>query len=1231
MIPNSKFVFDGAPLPFFTSGISEQNDPTLPIVALSISQISKGECKYEEGATCEASSEHKIHFKNSSGGTTFAWVCTGGTIDGAADLETVKIKTQGSSDITFTLECTVQDDKGTSDTIQKDFTHSRTLNDISITDIIETQPGTCEYEYQNTCVSESIHTVQYKNGIAPRIVWTCSGGTIIDGQGTDTVKISTTSNADVTFDLRCDVNENNITSTMIKSFTHTKTLRCDKPPREYLNNWTFDCGLHEWTNAASYPADLIDNQNGSVSVISKSKYGSIVPMTIPSDNKEWILQCNVSEISGKNKMSIRTDAGVWTNHPFTTIGNHLMRKTCSIQEIHVGANNDMNASMTLLDVSLQSVELTELPCMTSPIAPYGICSSSSEYDSDYAAWKGCNCQNASDNAWNTEIVDNANIPYDSELDVHGHYWEWIYSESDQDTFPAMVPTEFTISPRADMPGSWYTDNNPQGIVVFGIKPGDPVVLEKIFTDDAIPDWNDNADRTFTIDTDTNYIGVRIYITQTNNSILGNEYNTGFGNIRMSGEVGAISVPSWVNNDFSASDYYQEKTVLDWTLASGNPLPKYNLYLGDGSEDDVLIASDIYPGYEYYNNPGIYSLYIKAHNTALPEGIASQIDTGEILAPRTIHISVQSTSQPEIETVPSVVANYTDRGAGKWWIQIMGNTIQELKFSSSANNQDITEVNLLYAEHGMLNSIEGLCSGLQNLVTLDCLDDFNVTDVTNASRAFYNTGLSDIDLSLLDFDNLGDATEMFMNSPLSSIKMPDTPNIDILTRTFSNIQATQLNLRFMKDSYPTIWVETFKDSSNLRCINYIDTTQATDTTGIFDGTVITRPNSEQIQDITDADGASYDWLYVCHGKPLADHPLWTKLDSNLSSDDTLRWEYNGDEIIVDKAPAENNNINLGYDTLRIKSTGAVITGKYKDHDSQAWLIPFTKLKDKNNLVGARINKQDSIVNVEFVQRKNGSWSTFGSFPYTPDVGVEKDWTVIITDTDITVYIDGNFIGTKSHATSGAGYFGISTHKYRFAGQVLVRNYHVGVETQIIPCDNQDWTVSASSAFGSSNEADKAFNCTTTNGGDAWVSGTQEKPWWLQATDVTNKTYRPTKIEMKGRTVVEDSHMNARRPNPLILQGLSKSNWVEIQRWEIDNWNAAEVKSFVVQDNLGGFSSFRFVWGNNGSGIASDGAQIGYIKLFGYEFPDIKEDYVVYRGQIVSYGNDKVIYTPASSTP
>jgi len=157
----------------------------------------------------------------------------------------------------------------------------------------------------------------------------------------------------------------------------------------------------------------------------------------------------------------------------------------------------------------------------------------------------------------------------------------------------------------------------------------------------------------------------------------------------------------------------------------------------------------------------------------------------------------------------------------------------------------------------------------------------------------------------------------------------------------------------------------------------------------------------------------------------------------------------------------------------------------------------------------------------------------------------------------------------------------------------------VEMQIIPCDMSGWNISDSDHW-TGYDATKTFNCTTNNGGDTWVSGQDDDvfPKWLQADRLNDEeTFIITKIEMKGRVSVSNDHMNARRPDPLVLQGSNDgTTWDEIDRWSTSSWNSGEVKIFTVDDGSSGHSRFRMVWEDNG-GADIDGAQMGYVKLYG----------------------------------
>ena len=219
-------------------------------------------------------------------------------------------------------------------------------------------------------------------------------------------------------------------------------------------------------------------------------------------------------------------------------------------------------SETLLIDNLRAEPLnyTETPVMTSPDTPYGYCFASNKFDNDYSPWKGMDNIISSSDAWVTELIDNSNIPFDSTLNVHGHYWGWWYT----DAIP-MIPNSFTVYPRGDMTSTWWRDNNPQGLVVFGIKAGsqplnqtgdniewDPNDLTEVFRKEDIADWANGNSRSWSITTTDTFIGFVVYVTKTNKSQAGGVYHVAWSDFKMTGmysscdqSVGGFFGTEWI--------------------------------------------------------------------------------------------------------------------------------------------------------------------------------------------------------------------------------------------------------------------------------------------------------------------------------------------------------------------------------------------------------------------------------------------------------------------------------------------------------------------------------------------------------------------------------------------------------------------------------------------------------------------------------------------------------------
>jgi len=201
-------------------------------------------------------------------------------------------------------------------------------------------------------------------------------------------------------------------------------------------------------------------------------------------------------------------------------------------------------SETLLIDNLRAepINYTETPVMISPDTPYGYCFASNKFDNDYSPWKGMDNIISSSDAWVTELIDNSNIPFDSTLNVHGHYWGWWFANA----IP-MIPNTFTVYPRGGMASNWWRDNNPQGLVVFGIKAGsqplsqtgdnivwDPNDLTEVFRKEDIADWANGNARSWTITTTDTFIGFVVYVTKTNKSQSGGVYHVAWSHFKMTG-------------------------------------------------------------------------------------------------------------------------------------------------------------------------------------------------------------------------------------------------------------------------------------------------------------------------------------------------------------------------------------------------------------------------------------------------------------------------------------------------------------------------------------------------------------------------------------------------------------------------------------------------------------------------------------------------------------------------
>ena len=198
-----------------------------PIKILSINEDIEGSCVWSTTTKCIATSIYSATYEYAHDGPAYEWTCSlseGFTDNGDG---TCTVVTNSDENVYFTIGL-VLSDSDSFHYIQEDFYHYRVENYIEaviLTDIVEDTSGTCGYYPGENCTTQSIYTVEHEWGTI--FTWTATGATIIEGQSTNTVTIKTVSNADVSFDLKCLVQNAISAEYRIENFTHTRIELAD--------------------------------------------------------------------------------------------------------------------------------------------------------------------------------------------------------------------------------------------------------------------------------------------------------------------------------------------------------------------------------------------------------------------------------------------------------------------------------------------------------------------------------------------------------------------------------------------------------------------------------------------------------------------------------------------------------------------------------------------------------------------------------------------------------------------------------------------------------------------------------------------------------------------------------------------------------------------------------------------------------------------------------------------
>jgi len=137
--------------------------------------------------------------------------------------------------------------------------------------------------------------------------------------------------------------------------------KCNPRGGQILYNPDFDCGVDRWGFDPAYPATITDNGDGSVHLVADSNFGSLVPSRLDGNKTplpwgDYVVECEVANIVGTGKMSLRRTNDTWFNSPdITTNGVHTFNYTGNVKELHVGANADTNFEADYLYITLKKV------------------------------------------------------------------------------------------------------------------------------------------------------------------------------------------------------------------------------------------------------------------------------------------------------------------------------------------------------------------------------------------------------------------------------------------------------------------------------------------------------------------------------------------------------------------------------------------------------------------------------------------------------------------------------------------------------------------------------------------------------------------------------------------------------------------------------------------------------------------------------------------------------------
>ena len=433
------------------------------------------------------------------------------------------------------------------------------------------------------------------------------------------------------------------------------------------------------------------------------------------------------------------------------------------------------------------------PVMNGYTTPYGVVEAFAEFSAAYPAWEGMNNAVSSTNTWVCPVYENAEIdPSNKEA-----WYKWYLTDDNLnvDGLPMMYPKDLTIRPRGSMAGSWYAENNPKRLAIYGLDENFNEI--ELIAEWYDPNWNGNGMRTWDLRglSPVPLRGFKIYILGTQNWENGSNFHTGWSDLKMCGsydpDVCSESVGGYDGDEFNDGAGGKEDYAWKDTCKMFTGDDTLRVLIRYWTTDDIIMNAKIYSeggvanirdngdgSYDLYSSDPLKFIGISSSEYGYYGNYAYSVTKIEVFAG---------------DTLEYFIADYDE----------------SIGIAPFAGMTIMTE----FIWHGKCSptSMRFMLYECLELPTVD-LSSFDVSNVTNME---YMAGKC---------------------QKLSYIKMP------------SNIVTVKPTCNMSKIFYK---------NHDLVCIDLLDTTNATDKTNMFyECNNLIAPDVTTQDDLTDADGAEW---------------------------------------------------------------------------------------------------------------------------------------------------------------------------------------------------------------------------------------------------------------------------------------------------------------------------------------------------------------------------------------